>query len=260
MNDLHILLITSAVDTKQRLIRFFDQEQVQYDVFIYANDKFPELKDKLLANPVPYHILYIHDEPGMSGLQLAQKLKEHQLTDAFIIFMHSSNHKVENYMQSKRNGVDYYIAEPFDQTDVLSCLRESFPETKRPVNEIVPKLKSGLSILVAEDNEINIRVAYTIFANLGYKIDIARNGNEAIEKVKAHKYEIIFMDLLMPERDGIQATVEIRGLGYQMLIIAMTATSSTKTKQKAISSGMNDYLVKPVKVDTVRNILLKWFA
>jgi signal transduction histidine kinase/CheY-like chemotaxis protein len=260
MNDLHILLITSAVDTKQRLIRFFDQEQMQYDVFIYANDKFPELKNKLLANPVQYQILYIHDEPGMSGLQLAQKLKEHQLTDAFFIFMHSSNHKVENYMQSKRNGVDYYIVEPFEQADVLSCLRESFPETKRPVNEIVPKLKSDLSILVAEDNEINIRVAYTIFANLGYKIEIARNGNEAIEKVKARKYDIVFMDLLMPERDGIQATVEIRGLGYQMLIIAMTATSSTKTKQKAISSGMNDYLVKPVKVDSVRNILLKWFA
>ncbi len=68
------------------------------------------------------------------------------------------------------------------------------------------------------------------------------------------------MDLIMPERDGIQATVEIRGMGYQMPIVAMTATASSKSKQKAISSGMNDYIVKPVKADTIRNIFLKWFA
>jgi len=260
INDLHILLITSEAETKQRLIRLFAHEQIQYDVFIYADDKFPELKKRLLENPGQYQLLYILDEPGLNGLQLSQNLKEHQLAEAYVIFMHSSNHKVENYMQTKRNGVDYYIVEPFEQAEVFSCLFESFPEIKRPANEIVPKLRSDLLVLVAEDNEINIRVAQTIFSNLGYNIDIARNGNEAIEKVKVRKYDIVFMDLLMPERDGIQATVEIRGLGHQMLIIAMTATASTKTKQKAISSGMNDYLVKPVRLDSVRSILLKWFA
>ena len=68
------------------------------------------------------------------------------------------------------------------------------------------------------------------------------------------------MDLVMPDMDGVQATVEIRGSGYLMPIIAMTATANSRTKAKAISSGMNDYIVKPVKVDTIRNILLKWFA
>jgi signal transduction histidine kinase/CheY-like chemotaxis protein len=260
LNDLHILLITSGIESKQRLIRLFDLRQMQYEVFLYVNDKFTELKTKLLMNPGQYNILYILDEPGMNGLQLARNLKEHQLSDAFVIFMHSSNHKVENYMQSKLNGIDYYIVEPFEQSGVLSCIVESFPGTKSPASEMVTKLRPDLTVLVAEDNEINIRVAQTIFSNLGYKIDIAKNGNEAIEKVKGGKYDIVFMDLLMPERDGIQATVEIRGLGYQMLIIAMTATASTKTKLKAISSGMNDYLVKPVRLESVRNILLKWFA
>jgi CheY-like chemotaxis protein len=126
--------------------------------------------------------------------------------------------------------------------------------------EVDRKLRSNLSILVAEDNEINIRVAQTIFSNLGIKIDIARDGNETIEKVKNHYYDIVFMDLVMPERDGIQTTVEIRGLGYQMPVVAMTATANTRSKAKALSSGMNDYIVKPVKTDSIRNILLKWFA
>jgi CheY-like chemotaxis protein len=83
---------------------------------------------------------------------------------------------------------------------------------------------------------------------------------EAAEKVKTRAYDIVFMDLVMPEKDGIQATVEIRGMGYQMPIVAMTATASSKSKSKAISSGMNDYIVKPVKMESIRSVLIKWFA
>ena len=152
------------------------------------------------------------------------------------------------------------LVEPFEQPELLNSLYESFPNAEKTKGEVVRKVKSDLSILVAEDNEINIRVAQTIFSNLGYRIDIARNGNEAIEKVKSTNYDIVFMDLIMPERDGIQATVEIRGQGHQMPIVAMTATASTKSKTKAIASGMNDYMVKPIKMDSVRSILIKWFA
>ena len=259
-SELHILLITTSVDNNPRLIRLFNTEKMAYEVFIYQKDKFNELKNKLTGNPGQYNILFILDEPGMNGLQLSRKMKDYQLTDSHIVFIHSSNHKVENYMHAKRSGIDHYIVEPFEQADIMTCMQESFPGINRTASTIVQKLRSDLAVLVAEDNEINIRVAQTIFSNLGYKIDIARDGNEVIDKVKTGKYDIVFMDLVMPERDGIQATVELRGLGYQMLIVAMTATANTKTKQKAISSGMNDYIVKPVKVESIRNILLKWFA
>jgi CheY-like chemotaxis protein len=163
-------------------------------------------------------------------------------------------------MQSKRFGIDYYLVEPFERPDLINHFYESFPNVERIRGEIVRKIRPDLSILVVDDNEINIRVAQTIFSNLGYKIDVAGNGNEAVEKVKDHVYDIVFMDLVMPDRDGIQATVEIRGLGYQMPIVAMTATAHIKSKTKAISSGMNDYMVKPVKTDSIRGILIKWFA
>jgi len=64
----------------------------------------------------------------------------------------------------------------------------------------------------------------------------------------------------MPDRDGIQATVELRGQGYQMPIVAMTATASSSSKSRALASGMNDYITKPVRVEAVKNILYKWFA
>jgi len=67
------------------------------------------------------------------------------------------------------------------------------------------------------------------------------------------------MDLVMPNKDGIQATVDIRGMGEQVPIIAMTATASKQSQSQAIASGMNDYITKPVKIETLKNILLKWF-
>jgi PAS domain S-box-containing protein len=260
LSQLKVLIITQTVQNKQRLLRFFEQEGMKTEIFEYSIEKESDLKNKLIDPGNHYHALFIMDEPGMNGLQLTIKLKEDKISELHLMFLLSSNHKVENYLQSKRNGVDFYILEPFEQEDILSCLHDSFPALEKSTREPVRKVRTDLSVLVAEDNEINIRVAQTIFGHLGYKIDIARNGIEAVEKTKQGKYDIIFMDLIMPERDGIQATVEIRGLGYQMPVVAMTATASSKSKQKAISSGMNDYIVKPVKSDTIRNIFLKWFA
>jgi signal transduction histidine kinase/CheY-like chemotaxis protein len=260
LDQLNVLVISTASQTKQRLCRLFENENMNYEVFDYNQDRWNELKAKLTDIRNHYNVLFLLDEPGMNGLQLSLKLKEEMLSDSYIFFILSSNHKVENYLQSKRNGVDYYIVEPFEQTDIITCLYDSYPSIVKKQGEVVRKIRNDLTILVAEDNEINIRVAQTIFSNLGYKIDIARNGIEVVEKVSARSYDIVFMDLVMPERDGIQATVELRGMGYQMPIIAMTATASNKSKLKAISSGMNDYIVKPVKLDSIRNILLKWFA
>ena len=259
-SQINALVITSIPKAKQRLIRLFEQEEINAEVFTFESGVMKDLQQKLTEKVGYYQVLFIHDEPGLSGFQLAKMLREDKLTESYLIFMISSNHKAENFVQSKRYGIDYYLVEPFEHASLITSLYESFPNVVRSSGEIVRKIKPGLSILVAEDNEINIRVAQTIFSNLGYKIDIARNGLEAIDKVNNATYDIIFMDLIMPEKDGIQATVAIRGLGHQMPIVAMTATASAKSKTKAIASGMNDYILKPVKIDSIRSILIKWFS
>jgi len=259
-DQLYALVIASMSATRQRLFRLFENEKIHYEVFDFEPARWDGLKERLSEKPGRYNVLFILDDQGLNGLELSGRLREEKLTDSYPIFMISSNHKDENFLQSRRNHIDFYMVEPFEQNDILTSLREVYPAIQKRAGETVRKVRTNLNILVAEDNEINIRVAQTIFSNLGYKIDIARNGNEVIEKIGITSYDIIFMDLVMPERDGIQATVEIRGQGYQMPIVAMTATANNKSKLKAISSGMNDYIVKPVKPDLIRNILLKWFA
>ncbi len=258
-NQVNVLLLTINFNNKVRLDNFFRQFNFNTEVYNFQLDKINELKKKLKKTRDTCTLIFILDELNYKGFQVAHKLKESSISGSHIVFLISSNHKPDNYIQAKLEGVDYYLLQPFEHDHLLGFLQDTFPNVKITKEELTKVIRTDLSVLVAEDNIINQKVAETIFGNLGLKIDIACDGTEAVEKFKTNPYDIIFMDLVMPNKDGIQATVDIRGMGEQVPIIAMTATASKQTQAQALASGMNDYIIKPVKIETVRNIILKWF-
>ena len=259
-HKVNMLIISKNGENKKRLLKILDLYKINHNVYKYQDDKKDNLIDLLKHNYQEYHILLILDEANFNGLSIARKLMENKIIDKYLVFMISSNHKTDNFIQSKRAGIDYYLTQPFEQDEFIENLKDNLPNVTKIVDVEQKYVKSDLSILVAEDNIINQKVAETIFSKLGFKIDIAPDGKDTVEKVRQKNYDIIFMDLLMPEKDGIQATVDIRGMGYQMPIVAMTATASKKGRHRAIASGMNDFIVKPVKIETINRILIKWFA
>lgn len=102
-----------------------------------------------------------------------------------------------------------------------------------------------------------------VLERLGYTADIAVNGFEAIRKVKEHTYDLIFMDMEMPEMDGIEATFRIKtlpDLKKQPIIVAMTANATTEDKTRCFEAGMKDFIAKPITLQTTENVLLKWFS
>lgn len=109
----------------------------------------------------------------------------------------------------------------------------------------------GKKILLVEDNRINQIVAKKILEPLNISIDIAENGLQAIEKMKNDTYSLVLMDIQMPELDGLQATEQIRMFDKDTVIIGMSAHASIQDTEKAIKSGMNDYMTKPIKQKTV---------
>ncbi|MFN8673995.1 MAG: response regulator [Candidatus Sericytochromatia bacterium] len=117
-----------------------------------------------------------------------------------------------------------------------------------------------LNILVAEDNQINQKVIITLIKKLGLKVDIAINGLDVLKKIKEKSYDIIFMDVQMPEMNGIEATIELRKINKEIPIVALTANAMSEDKELCINSGMNDYLSKPVKLEELDNILKKYFS
>jgi PAS domain S-box-containing protein len=110
-----------------------------------------------------------------------------------------------------------------------------------------------LSILLAEDNLINQKVAIRMLERLGYKAEIAANGQEAMEALKNHPYDVVLMDVQMPEMDGLEATRRIRSTpGRQPYIIAMTAHAMKGDREICLGAGMNDYVSKPVRMEELK--------
>jgi CheY-like chemotaxis protein len=119
-----------------------------------------------------------------------------------------------------------------------------------------------LRILVAEDNDINQKLIRRALEKLGYTCDIVFNGKEVLRAAEAMDYDIVFMDILMPEMDGYRATEELFNLlrGRNMpVIIAMTANAMEEDRKKALDTGMNDYISKPFKMEEIKAKLDKWF-
>jgi CheY-like chemotaxis protein len=117
-----------------------------------------------------------------------------------------------------------------------------------------------LEILLAEDNPFNQALATAILGKLGYSYDTAENGEEVLNRLSEKVYDVILMDIQMPEMDGLEATRLIRGqqTNRQPVIIAMTANAMHEDREECLAAGMNDYLSKPIKPGDVVTILKKW--
>ena len=220
-------------------------------------------KNAFLDEPERYKLLIIRDTADFDGFKLIARMNDAKLTGFFKIVIISTNDRPGNYVRSKRNGVDFYLIFPYETSEIYNFLCETYTALNLEEEKSkfkVHQLKMGLKILVAEDNAINQKVAKTLFKNIGYEVEFAKHGLEVLEMVKRTKYDIIFMDIMMPEMDGIQATIELRKLKNEVPIIAMTANIAKDEKANAIASGMNDYITKPVRIDTVKKILIKLFS
>jgi signal transduction histidine kinase/two-component SAPR family response regulator/HPt (histidine-containing phosphotransfer) domain-containing protein len=125
-----------------------------------------------------------------------------------------------------------------------------------------------LRILLCEDNSINQKVAARILQQLGYKTDIAENGRKGLEAINKQPYDLVFMDLMMPEMDGLEATRTIRewqknpaahpNYAGRILIIAMTAHAMQADRERCLAAGMDDYLPKPIRPKEVRDAIERW--
>lgn len=168
------------------------------------------------------------------------------------------------------NVLDVVLDRPVDITKPKIAKPKSLDSNISKLAERLP-----LNILIAEDNPVNQKLASRIFEKMGYCIDIANNGIEVLEALDQKFYNLIFMDVQMPEMDGLEATRQIRlkeqspllislpnqgtnQLGQPIPIIAMTANAMEGDREKCLASGMNDFVAKPFKVAQIELAIEKW--
>jgi PAS domain S-box-containing protein len=254
------LIISDRLETEKNLGIVFSNLGIKITQKTYSKTLIDGLKSS--DNKEELHLIIIMDSPYFDGFKVAEKIKEVDATDGYLIIIFSSNNKQGNYIRSRKLGVDNYIILPHEASEIFDIIQNYFTSIKLDfdVTHVITQIRKNISIIVAEDNLINQKVAQTLFKNLGFEIDLANDGNTLVKMVMEKKYDIIFMDMMMPEKDGTQATIELRAKGFKLPIVAMTASASKEDIDRAYSIGMNDYIIKPVRVNTVKTILMRYFS
>jgi CheY-like chemotaxis protein/nitrogen-specific signal transduction histidine kinase len=205
--------------------------------------------------------------PGMNGLELAQKIREFPEYQTLPLVMLSS--LSISRIEIAASQVDFAATlnkpiKQFQLQDVLTNIlgrNSAQPIVNAKVKKSNHKLEPAafpLRILLAEDNLVNQKVAIHMLKRIGYQADIAMNGVEVIERLQHHDYDVILMDLQMPQMDGIEATKRILAEfpGHRCpTIIAMTANALEGDRQECLDAGMHDYVTKPVKIEQLAHAL-----
>ncbi len=263
LREINVLILTKESDpSRNTMAKMLDRFGLNVVTKIYQDSTMDSVIHHIQMKEGVYQLVILVDKNQLDGFAVAQEMQNKELTDKYPIVLVSSNDKTGNYKTCRKLGIDYYLIEPFETKEVFDVLLELFPGIidLKNFEPMLNALPGELSILLAEDNLINQKVAQSIFKNIGYEIDIAKNGKEAVEMMEKGKYDVVFMDLLMPEMDGYQATIQIRKSGHTLPIIAMSADEDDITRKAAFEAGMVDYVRKPARVETVKQLLIKLFS
>lgn len=202
--------------------------------------------------------------PNMDGMELAQIINN-RYPGLPIILISSVG---EDYNKEKSKLFASILNKPVRQhilsRHLLNALQPAIKKLSDN-NTIVQKLPANfaemfpLNILIAEDNPINQKVIFNILNKLGYKPGLAENGVQAVEATENTVYDLILMDMQMPEMDGLEATRIIRKkIIKQPAIIALTANTMQGDQEECLQAGMNDYISKPIKLEELTHKLERW--
>jgi CheY-like chemotaxis protein len=203
--------------------------------------------------------------PDASALDFAKYVRSRYSKQAFPLILIAPPND-PHPKEIVRELFNLYLTKPITRSRLFDSLMTVLGKlnlvTARPQES---KLKLGerlpLTILLAEDNPINQIVATSILDEIAYKADIAEDGKQALEALRKKAYDVIFMDMQMPEMDGLEATRRIRAdfpPDRQPIIVAMTANAMDGDKQNCLAAGMNDYISKPVLPEAVEAVLERW--
>jgi CheY-like chemotaxis protein len=197
--------------------------------------------------------------PEMDGVDLARRIRASNTVLPLVLFSSLGRREVGD-AESLFNA---YLSKPIHQSQLFDTLvnlladepakpAPSTSNTAKPQIDPTMATRHPLRILLAEDNAVNQKLAMRLLQQMGYRADLASNGIEAVESVQRQTYDVVLMDVQMPELDGLDATRQICTLldpTQRPRIVAMTANAMQGDQEMCMAAGMDDYLTKPIRVE-----------
>ena len=248
-----VLVVDDDETNRSVLCEMLTGWHMQPSSVINGKTALAELKAAAAAGN-PYSLVLLDDEmPEMNGFALAQEIKQQPALTSIVIMMLSSTDPAQEATRCREVGIQFALTKPVGQSELLDCILNALqPEgVKVPTHSDHPPEGERLRLLLVEDNEVNLELAMHLLTRLGHSVFTVRNGRQAVEAVEKNQFDLVFMDLQMPEMDGLEATLRIRAMetaGHPRTpIVALTAHAIKGSRERYLEAGMDDYVTKPVR-------------
>jgi polar amino acid transport system substrate-binding protein len=267
LQNLHFLVVDDNETSRQVLrtmLEGFGWQVLTADSGEAALTMLPDL------SPVPELILMDWKMPGLTGIETAIRIQALALPNPPIMILVTAYGREEVLKQAQEAHLSGFLVKPISPSILFDAIMEAFGQQmekrtgRAQLNTQQPdgfEAVQGAHLLLVEDNEINQQVAVELLTQAGFRVTTAYNGLLAIDQLRASAadpFDLVLMDLQMPEMDGYTATRELRQLGQTLPIVAMTADAMSGVAERCRAAGMNDYVTKPIDPQELFATLVRW--
>ena len=262
--DLPILVVDDNASNRRILQEILTNWHMKPTLVNSGAEALNALEKANLQDSFPLVLLDVH-MPDMDGFALAEQIRSCYKHRGIKVILLTSAFRPSDVARCRELGISDYLNKPIKQSEVFDSIVTAMAEHSRKTERyestsaLIQASERSLRVLLAEDNPVNQTLAMRILERLGHKVEVVNNGKEALRQVQAEEFDLILMDVQMPEMDGLEATTAIRqaetGTGKHTPIVAMTAHAMKGDREKCLSAGMDGYLSKPVRIDELKQIL-----
>ncbi|MDQ7091257.1 MAG: response regulator [Methylococcales bacterium] len=266
LKDLKILAVDDDVISRTVLQTYLESFGFEVDSVESGEQALSLLK----TSPTSSYGLILMDweMPGLDGIETSKRIKASENVIPIPTIIMVTSHCRDDVLSKVNQGdIDALLIKPVEPTDLLEniarVLYVNLPASSQSALSLDGSenvLMRGIKILVVDDDDINRLIAKEMLEDEGLIVDLAEGGQQALDKINQQPFDLVLMDLQMPEMDGYETCRQIRrNLKYQDLpIIALTAHAMSDIKDKCLHAGMNDYASKPFKMNELLSIFARW--
>ena len=262
--DLPILVVDDNASNRRILREILTNWHMKPSLANSGAEALSALKETDSKNSFDLVLLDVH-MPDMDGFAVAEQIRNSYKQQGLKVILLTSGSRPSDVARCRELGISDYLSKPIKQSElfdaIVTAMAENGPKRERyeSASASIQVSERPLRVLLAEDNPVNQTLAMRILEKLGHKVQVVNNGKEALGRSQAEEFDLILMDVQMPEMDGLEATTAIRAAeastGKHVPIVAMTAHAMKGDREKCLSAGMDGYLSKPIRIDELKQAM-----
>src|ERR1700751_5374958 len=260
--DLPVLVVDDNASNRRILSEILTNWHMKPTLTSSGAEALSALKKADSKNSFALVLLDVH-MPDMDGFAVAGEIRSNHKELKVILL--ASAARPTDVARCRELGISDYLSKPIKQSELFDAIVTTMAEHGRKheryesASTFFQASERSLRVLLAEDNPVNQTLAMRILEKLGHNVQVVNDGREALRRSQAEEFDLILMDVQMPEMDGLEATKAIRAAeastGKHISIIAMTAHAMKGDREKCVSAGMDGYLSKPIRIDELKQAM-----